>query len=87
MKKTKYRNSDRRGATAVEFALVAQVLFVIVLGAVEFSRLNMIRNLAQDAAYFAARDSMVPGASEAETIAAARTTAWLHEYARCPDRG
>ena len=31
----------------------------------------MIRNLAQDAAYFAARRAMVPGATEAEAVAAA----------------
>ena len=33
--------------------------------------MNMIRNLAQDAAYFAARRVMVPGATAAEAIAAA----------------
>lgn len=31
----------------------------------------MVRNLAQDAAYFASRDAMVPGATEAEAIAKA----------------
>lgn len=56
----------RRGATAVEFALVAQVVFILVFGAIEFSRLNMIRNLSQDAAYFAARNAMVPGATADE---------------------
>lgn len=33
--------------------------------------MNLIRNLAQDAAYFAARQAMVPGATTAEAIAAA----------------
>ena len=65
------RSAQRTGATAVEFALIAQVMFLLVFGAIEFSRLHMMRNLAQDAAYFAARDSMVPGATEAEAIAAA----------------
>ena len=61
----------RTGATAIEFALCAQVLFAMIIGGLEFSRLHMIRNLAQDAAYYAARDSMVPGATEAEAIAVA----------------
>lgn len=65
------KGKARRGATCVEFALVVQVLFVLVFGAIEFSRLNMIRNLAQDAAYFAARDSMVPGATSDEATAVA----------------
>lgn len=63
------RKNNRRGATAVEFALVAQVLFLFVFGAYEFSRLHVLRNLAQDAAYFAARDAMVPGATEVEATA------------------
>lgn len=67
------RNSKtfREGATMVEFAIVAPVFILILLASFEFIRLNMIRNLVQDAAYFAARDSMVPGAtaSEAEAVA------------------
>ena len=62
---------QRRGATAVEFAIVAQVVFILVFASIEFSRLNMIRNLAQDAAYFAARNSMVPGATAEEATAVA----------------
>lgn len=33
--------------------------------------MNMVRNLAHDAAYYAARHAMVPGATEAEAIAKA----------------
>ena len=65
------RSSDRRGATSVEFAGIAMVLFTLIFTSVEFSRLNLIRNLAQDAAYFAARNSMVPGATADEATAVA----------------
>lgn len=63
--------ANRIGATAVEFAIVAPVFLLIVFSCLEFIRLNMIRNLVQDAAYFAARDAMVPGATVEEAEAAA----------------
>lgn len=62
---------QRTGAAIVEFAIVANVLFVMVLTCMEFARMNMVRNMVQDAAYFAARHVIVPGATEAEGIAEA----------------
>ena len=50
----------REGVSAVEFAVVANVLFVLVFTCMEFARMNMVRNLTQDAAYFAARHVVVP---------------------------
>ena len=61
----------RRGAAMVEFAIIANIMFVAILTCMEFARLNMARNLAQDAAYFAARHAMVPGATKAEAVAEA----------------
>lgn len=61
----------RRGAAAVEFAIVANIFFVLIFTCMEFARMNMIRNLAQDAAYFAARHAIVPGATAAEAEAKA----------------
>lgn len=58
------RNCD--GVSAVEFAMVAPVFLLIIFTCVEFTRLTMVRNLVQEAAYFAARDAMVPGATEEE---------------------
>ena len=55
----------------VEFAIIANLLFVLVLTCIEFARMNMVRNLAQDAAYFAARQTIVPGATKEEAIAEA----------------
>ncbi|OYP34069.1 TadE/TadG family type IV pilus assembly protein [Rhodopirellula sp. MGV] len=62
---------DRRGAAMVEFAIIANIFFVLVFTCMEFARMNMIRNLAQDAAYFAARKAIVPGATSREAIDAA----------------
>ena len=55
--------SSRAGATAVEFAIVAPIFFLIMLASFEFSRLNVIRHTADNAAYEAARHAMVPGAT------------------------
>jgi Flp pilus assembly protein TadG len=56
----------RTGAAAVEFAIVANVMFLLIMTCIEFARLNMVRNMAQDAAYFGARQAVVPGATAAE---------------------
>lgn len=53
----------------VEFAIVANVLFLVTFTCIEFARVNMIRNLSQDAAYYAARIVVVPGATSEEAIA------------------
>lgn len=71
MKPRMKKRNRRRGATAVEFAIVAPVFFMTVFTCIEFTRLSMIRNMVQEASYFAARDAMVPGATEAECKASA----------------
>lgn len=62
----------RRGATVVEFALTAPILFLLVIAAVEFSRANIIRHTTIVAATEAARKSIIPGATAAECLAAAQ---------------
>lgn len=57
---------SRTGALTVEFAIVANVMFVVVFGCFELTRLSLMRSLAQDAAYFAARAAIVPGATETD---------------------
>jgi Flp pilus assembly protein TadG len=54
----------RRGATAVEFAITAPILFLLFFGALEFSRANMLKHTVNQAAYEGARAGMVPGATE-----------------------
>lgn len=67
----KARNQDRKGAVMVEFALVVPVFILLLFTCIEFTRLNMIRNLMQDAAYYATRHCIVPGATAAEAEAEA----------------
>jgi len=68
VKSAKERHSNRRGATAVEFAMVLPVLLLFVWSAIEFSRLAMVRHMADNASYEAARWVIVPGATEQEAI-------------------
>lgn len=45
----------RRGASAVEFALVAPIFFLVVLGIIEFGRLAMVQQIITNAAREGAR--------------------------------
>ena len=60
----------RRGALTVEFALVLPILFSLLMAAIEFSRVNTIRNTAEIAAYEGARRGILPGATVADVEAA-----------------
>src|SRR3972149_6271968 len=62
----------RRGAAAVEFAITAPVFFLFLLAAFEFGWLNVMRHTADNAAYEAARQAIVPGATAAEATAEAQ---------------
>jgi Flp pilus assembly protein TadG len=64
--------SSRYGATTVEFALTAPILFLLVFGAIEFSRANMLVHTASIAATEAARRSIIPGATAADCQRAAQ---------------
>ncbi|EMI22231.1 TadE family protein [Rhodopirellula maiorica SM1] len=55
----------------VEFAVAFPVLLLFVFAGIEFSRVNMIRNTAINAAYDGARKGIVPGATSAECEQAA----------------
>lgn len=59
---------QRRGATLVEFSIVAPLFFLILVASVEFSRVNVMRHSADHAAYEAARAAMVPGATAADAV-------------------
>jgi Flp pilus assembly protein TadG len=63
----------RRGATTVEFAFTVPVFFVVLFSCLEISRMNMIRQTANNAAYEAVRACIVPGAKNSEGVAAATT--------------
>ncbi len=65
------RKRNRLGATAVEFAITAPALFLVIFCSAEFARLSMMRNLAQAAAYEACRAVIVEGADNDDAIAQA----------------
>lgn len=55
----------------VEFALAAPITFVMVFALIEFSRVAMLTNSAENAAYEGCRAAIIPGG----TAAKARTAA------------
>ena len=57
--------------TAVEFAIVAPVILLLFLGAIEVTRLNFLRHTAANAAYEGARRAIIPGGTAADADAAA----------------
>ncbi len=59
--KSKRGTAPKRGATAVEFAIVAPVVFLMFFASLEFCRVAMIRHTADNAVYEGARRAMVPG--------------------------
>ena len=65
----KNRNcQNRRGASAVEFAMVAPAFLVMIFSCVEFSRISLMRNVAQNAAYEAARLVIIEGSTNQDAI-------------------
>jgi Flp pilus assembly protein TadG len=75
MKKAKFMNKnsihqhERRGAVSVEVAMCLPILFLFTFFAFEFSRVTFLRRAMDEAAYSAAREIKVPGATAAEAIA------------------
>ena len=57
------RTESRRGATAVEFVITAPIFFLVLFGALELSRANLIRNSCENAALEGARRGILPGAT------------------------
>jgi hypothetical protein len=66
------RARPQRGAATVEFALLAIVFFMALLGIMEFGRIMYIWNTAQEVTRRAAREAVVRDFSAAETSAIKR---------------
>ena len=62
-KSKRLRRHNRRGATAIEFAMVAPAFLIVCVVCAEFSRMCIMRNIAQNACYEAARFVMTEGAT------------------------
>lgn len=61
---------NRRGAAAVEFALVAPVFFLLVFGMIEYGRMVMVQQLLTNAAREGARRGVLDGSTTAEVSTA-----------------
>lgn len=61
-------SKPRRGVLTVEMAICIPIVFLILLGAIEFSRMNMLRNSIDNAAYEGARRGVVPGATATDCL-------------------
>lgn len=53
----------RQGSAMVEMAIIVPIFFMILFAGIEFSRVCLVRNAANNAAYQSARQMMVPGAT------------------------
>jgi Flp pilus assembly protein TadG len=62
---------SRRGTTAVEFSLTAPIALLFTFGCIEFARVHMIINSAENAAYEGARRGILPGATSEQAATAA----------------
>ena len=63
--------ASRKGAQVVEFALTVPILFMLVMAGIEFYRISMLRQFAENVSYEAARNIIVPGSKVAEGLTAA----------------
>lgn len=54
----------RRGAAAVEFALVAPLLVLLILGLIEFGRMMMVQQVLTNGAREGARKAVLPGVTD-----------------------
>jgi len=57
------RRTNRVGASAIEFAITAPIILMLVFGGLELSRANLLRNTCEFAALEGAREGIVPGAT------------------------
>jgi hypothetical protein len=58
----------RRGAAAVEFAVVAPVFFLMVLGMVEFGRMVMVQQVLTNASREGARVAVLDGSTTTDVV-------------------
>jgi Flp pilus assembly protein TadG len=74
--KTSMAAGRRTGATALEFALVGPVFFLLILGIIEFGRTFMVMELLNEAARRGCRLAIIEGTTSAQIKQA--TTSFLN---------
>jgi Flp pilus assembly protein TadG len=62
-------SGSRRGAAAVEFAVVAPLLFLLILGIIEIGRMMMVQQVVTNAAREGCRKAVLAGATEDQVYA------------------
>lgn len=67
------QQSWRRGAAAVEFALVAPIFFVLVFGMIEYGRMVMVQQILTNASREGARIGVLDGTTTAQVTTAVTT--------------
>jgi Flp pilus assembly protein TadG len=60
------RRRQRRGAAATEFALIAPLFFLLIVGFIEFGRALMVQQVLINASRVGARQAITTGATTAE---------------------
>ena len=65
MRRLGTQSTERRGAAAVEMAIVLPIFFMVVMGIVEFGRAMMVGQLVTNAARLGAREAAIDGATNA----------------------
>ena len=65
------KRKKRKGATAVEMALVLPIVFAFFFGLWEWSRVEMVRHVSETACFEAARVAILPGKTIADAQQAA----------------
>lgn len=61
----------RRGAAAVEFAIVAPLFFMLIIGCIEFGRALMVQQVLTNSSRVGARQAITLNATESAAVAAA----------------
>ena len=62
----------RRGVAAVEFAIIAPIFFLLVMGCIEFGRALMVQQVLTNASRVGAREAIRLAATETEAVTAAQ---------------
>jgi Flp pilus assembly protein TadG len=64
---------NRRGAAAVEFAVVAPLFFLLVFGMIEFGRMVMVQQVITNGSREGARIAVLDGTTTSEVVTAVQT--------------
>ncbi|MGB6045558.1 MAG: TadE/TadG family type IV pilus assembly protein [Pirellulales bacterium] len=67
------RCSHRRGAVAVEFAVISPLVFLLIFGSIEFGRGMMVVHTMEEAVRTGCRMAIVDGATTSEVETAVQT--------------